>query len=139
MSKIQTGGSPCGVGEAGGAAWVSDAADGRLLRIDLATHVVTTTATLDPTPCEMTFAFGALWVGDDTSDARDDHRAHGREPGQPGPAQRSGVGPGRRRGTVVGIRGDNVQLTVKATDLGPAVVAPVGGQVWAITPPPLRA
>lgn len=60
--KITTGGQPCGVASAGGSVWISDAADGRLLRLDPATHAVTVADTLDATPCEMTEAFGALWV-----------------------------------------------------------------------------
>jgi streptogramin lyase len=62
VRSVHVGGSPCGVAEAAGAAWVTDAADARLLRIDPATLEVEVKATLDPTPCELTFAFGALWI-----------------------------------------------------------------------------
>jgi streptogramin lyase len=60
--RIRTGGSPCGVVTAAGSVWVSDAADGRLLKVDPVTHAFTQTATLDDAPCEMTAAFGSVWV-----------------------------------------------------------------------------
>lgn len=59
---VHVGGQPCGVAQAVDAAWVTDASTGDLLRIDPLTMKATKKATLDPTPCELTHAFGALWV-----------------------------------------------------------------------------
>jgi streptogramin lyase len=41
---------------------VTDATNATLFRIDPATMTAQVKATLDPTPCELTYAFGALWV-----------------------------------------------------------------------------
>ena len=60
--RLHVGGSPCGIADAAGALWVSDAADARLLRIDPVSHAFTKTAQLDPKPCEITAAFGSLWI-----------------------------------------------------------------------------
>ena len=60
--RIHVGGSPCGIADAAGALWVSDAADARLLRIDPVTHAFTKAAQLDDKPCEITAAFGSLWI-----------------------------------------------------------------------------
>jgi streptogramin lyase len=62
VRSVHLGGAPCGVAEAAGAAWVTDASSATLFRIDPATLKAEKRATLDPTPCELTYAFGALWV-----------------------------------------------------------------------------
>jgi DNA-binding beta-propeller fold protein YncE len=62
VGAVRTGGQPCGVASARGSIWVSDAQRGLLLRINPSTHRVTSTTKLDATPCEITFAFGSLWV-----------------------------------------------------------------------------
>lgn len=59
---VHLGGQPCGVAQAGDAAWVTDAASASLYRIDPVTMKASRKATLDPTPCELTHAFGALWI-----------------------------------------------------------------------------
>jgi virginiamycin B lyase len=60
IQRVRTGGNPCGVASAGGHVWVSDAKSAALWRIDGGT--VTKAATLDPTPCAITAAYGSLWV-----------------------------------------------------------------------------
>jgi streptogramin lyase len=62
VRAVHVGGAPCGVAEAAGAAWVSDATTAHLFRIEPSTMTATVRATLDATPCELTYAFGALWV-----------------------------------------------------------------------------
>ena len=62
VRSVHVGGAPCGVTAAAGAAWVTDATNATLFRIDPATMKAEQKATLDATPCELTFAFGALWV-----------------------------------------------------------------------------
>ena len=62
VRAVHLGGTPCGVAEAAGAAWVTDAASAALYRVDPATMRAEKRATLDATPCELTYAFGALWV-----------------------------------------------------------------------------
>lgn len=59
---VRTGGNPCGVAGIGANVWVSDAKSAALLRVDRAGGTVTRTATLDPTPCAITVAYGSLWV-----------------------------------------------------------------------------
>ncbi|MCU1599642.1 MAG: hypothetical protein JWO22_351 [Frankiales bacterium] len=60
--SVHLGGQPCGVAQADRAAWVTDASTAALYRIDPISMKATKRATLDPTPCELTYAFGALWV-----------------------------------------------------------------------------
>jgi streptogramin lyase len=60
--KYDVGGQPCGITDAAGSIWVSDASDARLLRIDPETGESAVVATLDDTPCEITVAYGSLWV-----------------------------------------------------------------------------
>src|SRR4051794_34790068 len=62
VRSVHLGGAPCGVAEAAGAAWVTDATSAALFRIDPTTLKAEKRATLDPTPCELTYAYGALWV-----------------------------------------------------------------------------
>ena len=62
VDKVTVGGQPCGVTDAQGAIWVSDADGARLLRIDPESGKSHVAARLDPTPCEITPAFGSLWV-----------------------------------------------------------------------------
>jgi streptogramin lyase len=62
VAVIKVGGSPCGVVGTPVGVFVTDAAAGRLLLVDPATHAVTQVATLDATPCELTYAFDQLWV-----------------------------------------------------------------------------
>jgi streptogramin lyase len=52
VAKIPVGGNPCGVVEAAGAIWVSDAAAGKLVRIDPATNEAGERYDLAPLPCE---------------------------------------------------------------------------------------
>jgi YVTN family beta-propeller protein len=61
-AKVDVGGQPCGVVGAAGAVWVSDAQQGRVLRIDPVAAKVTATVDVDASPCEMTFAEGSIWV-----------------------------------------------------------------------------
>src|SRR4051812_2702780 len=61
-AKIPVGGSPCGITDAAGSIWVSDADKARLLRIDPRSRRVELTGHLDPSPCEITVAYGSLWV-----------------------------------------------------------------------------
>ena len=56
------GGSPCGLATTAGAVWVSDADGARLVKLDAATGAVLATTALDPKPCEITVAYGSLWV-----------------------------------------------------------------------------
>lgn len=60
--KAKAGTSPCGVAGTAGAIWVSDAASGRLMRLSPSTGKVVATTPLDPTPCAITVAYGALWI-----------------------------------------------------------------------------
>lgn len=62
VRAVHLGGTPCGVAEAEGAGWVTDAATATLWRVDPASMAARKRAALDPTPCELTYAFGALWV-----------------------------------------------------------------------------
>jgi hypothetical protein len=62
VRAVHLGGQPCGVAEAAGAAWVTEAAGAALYRIDPVTMKAEKRASLDATPCELTYAFGALWV-----------------------------------------------------------------------------
>lgn len=62
VRAAHVGGTPCGIAEAAGAAWVTDASTATLFRVDPATMRAEKRAALDATPCELTFAFGALWV-----------------------------------------------------------------------------
>lgn len=62
VRSVHLGGTPCGIAEAAGAAWVTDAATASLYRVDPATMTARKVADLDATPCELTAAFGALWV-----------------------------------------------------------------------------
>ena len=60
--KYDVGGSPCGITDANGSVWVSDAGGAQLLRVDPATGEADVTTELDATPCEITVAYGSLWV-----------------------------------------------------------------------------
>jgi DNA-binding beta-propeller fold protein YncE len=60
VAKVETGGQPCGVLAAFGAAWVTDAEGARLLRIR--DGKVDRTTKVDKTPCELTSGYGSLWV-----------------------------------------------------------------------------
>ena len=62
VRSVHVGGTPCGIAEATGAAWVTDAATATLFRVDPATMRAEKRAALDATPCELTYAFGALWI-----------------------------------------------------------------------------
>jgi streptogramin lyase len=62
VRAVHLGGTPCGIAEAAGAAWVTDAATATLYRVDPTTLQARKAAALDATPCELTAAFGALWV-----------------------------------------------------------------------------
>src|SRR5207247_2618014 len=59
VTKIATGGQPCGIAEAGGSVWVTEAQGARLLRIDPATNKVVGWTALDSTPCELHGALGS--------------------------------------------------------------------------------
>jgi YVTN family beta-propeller protein len=61
-ARVRTGGQPCGVVAAAGAVWVTDAASAQLLRISPTTKAVVRRTSLDRTPCELAFGYGALWV-----------------------------------------------------------------------------
>jgi streptogramin lyase len=62
FDRYDVGGSPCGITDAKGSIWVSDAAGGQLLRVDPATGASEVATKLDATPCEITVAYGSLWV-----------------------------------------------------------------------------
>lgn len=59
--RAVVGGNPCGVAAVGDDAWVTDAAAKRLVRIDRR-GVVVVTVHVDDTPCELTYAYGSLWI-----------------------------------------------------------------------------
>jgi serine/threonine-protein kinase len=60
--RYDVGGAPCGIADADGSVWVSDASGAQLLRIDPDTGDSEVTTKLDDTPCEITVAYGSLWV-----------------------------------------------------------------------------
>lgn len=60
--RYDVGGAPCGIIDARGSVWVSDASGGQLLRVDPTTGEAEVAAKLDDTPCEITVAYGSLWV-----------------------------------------------------------------------------
>jgi streptogramin lyase len=62
LARITTGGNPCGVVAVANGAWVSDAANGQLLRIDRRSQRVTKRVSVDKTPCELMAAYGSLWL-----------------------------------------------------------------------------
>ncbi len=62
VARLEVGGNPCGVVVAHGFAWVTDATEARLLRISLDTNRVVGTTRVDDAPCELTSAYGSLWV-----------------------------------------------------------------------------
>lgn len=62
LARVDVGGNPCGVLVAHGFAWVTDATEGRLVRISLDTNRVVGRTRIDDTPCELTSAYGSLWV-----------------------------------------------------------------------------
>lgn len=62
LSKTVVGGQPCGVVGTPTGIWVSDHGNGRLLQLDPTTGAVKGRLRIAPTPCELTYARGALWV-----------------------------------------------------------------------------
>lgn len=62
VAKVRTGGTPCGIVEAFGSVWVTDAQNATLLRINPRTHAIIGRTPLAGTPCELTTGFGSLWV-----------------------------------------------------------------------------
>jgi YVTN family beta-propeller protein len=62
VDRTKVGGQPCGITDAGGMIWVSDADRAKLVRIDPDTGTSRVVADLDTSPCEITPAFGSLWV-----------------------------------------------------------------------------
>ena len=57
---FHVGGTPCGIAGVGTSVWISDAQSAKLLRLQ--GGKVSTVASLDPTPCAITVAYGSLWV-----------------------------------------------------------------------------
>ncbi|MFN8222027.1 MAG: hypothetical protein U0R50_02115 [Gaiellales bacterium] len=62
LSRTATGGQPCGVVGTSSGIWVSDYGNGRLVQLDPATGEVRGRLKLAPTPCELTYGRGSLWV-----------------------------------------------------------------------------
>src|SRR5260221_445050 len=62
VANIAVPGTPCGVGEAAGAVWVSKPVGAKLVGRAPATTKVTKTVPTGVQPCELRFAAGSLWV-----------------------------------------------------------------------------
>jgi virginiamycin B lyase len=62
VTAFDVGAAPCGITDAEGSVWVSDAAEAVLYRVDPSTGAATKATDLDTSPCEITVAFGSLWV-----------------------------------------------------------------------------